>query len=929
MGQYKPTNYLQKYGNITGYGSKYWKPGLDIDLKIGDDVSSAKGGEVIFSGVNGGFGNQVKVRDSRGNELWYSHLDNNTSKVGDKVEVGQSLGTGGNSGKTYSPAGGDGSHLDLTIKRGDQFLTAEQVEKYVSYEPLSSLVDRKDLSSNIDKLRSAGKTDTEILDYFGRKDKDTAKKIKADRARYSSGGKVTNDRELLNFLGMRASGAEPTVESVASRQEILRKSEEEQKNLPSQDYYDYLNPVMKKVVDVGRWIDKALLYPSELVNKRLENVDKKAIEETSVEDKKDTLLSYYDNRKKRGVVSDYEPNNREDVVNLSNEQVEKLYARIYSEQREESKDATIELIESALLTGGKLPGEIAGNIGKFKKAGGELVDDITDKGKNVIDKGKSIIKKTDKPHLPKTEAAEAAAPKVTFTETIAGVRPDIKKRISGKTEKFDEYMDVVKARNFDDTADSPLAYASKKVAEARDILRKKLADTGSDIGKFREKLKTTKAGVDKIQDTIGVFDSYVLKKGVVPNKVGKITTAPGRETVFSVRELKELQDIRDSLVRLKGDPTLERIMDNRFNIDRKINFAKRVGDISGEVDPVSRAVRKELKEINEAIIGKTEAANMEKYGDLIGIMDDLDKLTSKGQNAEFLMKRVLSERDRLPKKVLKAVEDETGIDLLDEAQFSQIVTEIAGNPQTKGLFRQEIEKAGLDVISMVNPKIAAVSTLLQKGAEKVVDPVKTFRKATKTPLNKATKATNLKKSVSSAIVKADVGETAMSKVIAKNPEKVIPLLEAYGKFKLVNKKLLESTINTIKSGGELVGKELGLFKNFLKESSKNVAKLLKNLKSDERGIAKLPFVGDDAFEAQKLGAFKALQKIDKKLDNLFHNGKLIDKDDMKIKDDLIDEFDSGSVTERDVSDAIELAKRYGVDVGDIMKIEKPKLKPKK
>ncbi len=98
-------------------------------------------------------------------------------------------------------------------------------------------------------------------------------------------------------------------------------------------------------------------------------------------------------------------------------------------------------------------------------------------------------------------------------------------------------------------------------------------------------------------------------------------------------------------------------MDNRFNIDKKINFAKRANEISGEIDPISRAVRKELKKINETVIGVTESAKLAEFSELSRLLDDLSKLTSKGQNAEFLLKRVLSERDRLPKEVLEAVKN--------------------------------------------------------------------------------------------------------------------------------------------------------------------------------------------------------------------------------------------------------------------------------
>jgi len=219
MSRYQSTDYLSKYGQITGYGSKYWTPGLDVDLKIGDEVTAPKDGEITFVGDRGGFGNQVRIIDERGIESWLSHLDSTDVVLGDRVTAGQRVGAGGNTGKTYSPAGGDGSHLDLTVVKNGEYLSAEDAEKYVSYNPIVSIVDAKDLNNKIDQARSLGKTDTEILDYFSSKDSDVKNMIEADRKLYGQGGEVNNDRDLLNFLSRRASGSDPMIESVAEPKE--------------------------------------------------------------------------------------------------------------------------------------------------------------------------------------------------------------------------------------------------------------------------------------------------------------------------------------------------------------------------------------------------------------------------------------------------------------------------------------------------------------------------------------------------------------------------------------------------------------------------------------------------------------------------------------------------------------------------------------
>jgi len=115
-------------GEITGFGSKYWEHGLDIDLKIGDPVPSPVSGRVVFAGTNGGFGNQVQVLTPQGNKVWLSHLDSIGVKVGDTISSGQTIGKGGNTGNVYSTSGGDGSHLDLTVQKPDgSYYTAREV----------------------------------------------------------------------------------------------------------------------------------------------------------------------------------------------------------------------------------------------------------------------------------------------------------------------------------------------------------------------------------------------------------------------------------------------------------------------------------------------------------------------------------------------------------------------------------------------------------------------------------------------------------------------------------------------------------------------------------------------------------------------------------------------------------------------------------
>lgn len=119
-------NILSSLGPITAFGSPLWKPGLDIDLKIGDPVPSPVSGTVVASGPRGGFGNQVAVQGDDGRIWLFSHLARGIAP-GQRVAAGQVIGLGGNTGNTIPGRGSDGSHLDVTVVENGRLATAQRV----------------------------------------------------------------------------------------------------------------------------------------------------------------------------------------------------------------------------------------------------------------------------------------------------------------------------------------------------------------------------------------------------------------------------------------------------------------------------------------------------------------------------------------------------------------------------------------------------------------------------------------------------------------------------------------------------------------------------------------------------------------------------------------------------------------------------------
>lgn len=118
-----PKNYknVTALGNLTTpFGGKTrgenFHPGIDIANVPGTPVPALEDGVVTSVGkTSNGFGNVVVLRDNTGKVHQYGHLMAATVKAGEKVRKGQQIGKMGKTGNSYSPSGGDPTHLDVRV----------------------------------------------------------------------------------------------------------------------------------------------------------------------------------------------------------------------------------------------------------------------------------------------------------------------------------------------------------------------------------------------------------------------------------------------------------------------------------------------------------------------------------------------------------------------------------------------------------------------------------------------------------------------------------------------------------------------------------------------------------------------------------------------------------------------------------------------
>lgn len=328
--------------------------------------------------------------------------------------------------------------------------------------------------------------------------------------------------------------------------------------------------------------------------------------------------------------------------------------------------------------------------------------------------------------------AESTAPNITNKEKLAGLRPDIKARIQGKTELMKEYIDVTNTRNLTDTAPTVSEHAGNYVRKATDEMQTILNETGSTIGESRKKLATYKAPIDDVVSIENSFKNQLaklnleIKNGVVKQKSNALSV------VGSEGDIGALQRIYENLLKVKESPTLTNLIDFRASLTNKVNFEKTAREVSSSVDTFARQVQKDVAKTAETVVGKSNVVDIRRYSDFMDAFNDIKSFTDRAAGGEYLIRLVLSGRGGEARKIIATIKEYTGIDLMDHATILQVATEMIANPAQKNLFRQEITKAGLDAVRLLKGDPSGVAgTIFEYTMDKILNPEKILMQATK------------------------------------------------------------------------------------------------------------------------------------------------------------------------------------------------------
>lgn len=118
-------------GEVTsGFGprKKRFHYGADIDLETGDEVVAAFDGKVRIARKSTSYGNVVVIRHNNGLETYYAHLSQLKVEVGDEVFAGQSIGLGGNTGRSR------GSHLHFEVRYLGQPINPSEIISFTEHK---------------------------------------------------------------------------------------------------------------------------------------------------------------------------------------------------------------------------------------------------------------------------------------------------------------------------------------------------------------------------------------------------------------------------------------------------------------------------------------------------------------------------------------------------------------------------------------------------------------------------------------------------------------------------------------------------------------------------------------------------------------------------------------------------------------------------
>lgn len=349
-------------------------------------------------------------------------------------------------------------------------------------------------------------------------------------------------------------------------------------------------------------------------------------------------------------------------------------------------------------------------FGKGAAFGAEMMIPVTaaakvlTKGDDAVNIVRSSMKKADidTPRFPREKASSFIN---KYRAQLSDIDPQYETVLKQQEnpDKMLRYFDVAEKSAVDPAAPMATTIASKRGVDAYEAVTKGMAEAGQMKGSLLDSIADVKIGGNIPGRSIDNVKSIIeTRYGMTVDAQGNFSQVPGRIAKLDAPSQKLLKEYIQELRKLGQSPTARQLDDwvdkmqanlykqsspNLFSVadDPVISFLKgQTGEINGQLKNNVDAVLKSQ--------GKDPAygALNDQYARLIRTQQDLNKaLGTEGDKGAGLMKSLFSpQTGEKTRRLFQTIQDETGINLFEEATLAKFAMESVGDPRSKSLLKQ-------------------------------------------------------------------------------------------------------------------------------------------------------------------------------------------------------------------------------------------------
>lgn len=319
--------------------------------------------------------------------------------------------------------------------------------------------------------------------------------------------------------------------------------------------------------------------------------------------------------------------------------------------------------------------------------------------------------------------------------SVPWVSDDIVREATKDPNLLNEYWTTVMQRNLDTQAPSALEKAASKWDEAYDMLQSMLKDTGSDIGKFKQNVATTKLQNNRVKEIERAFSEVLDNLNLTLNK-WKVVRKPwkvGAGTPTS--DINTMQTLYGQWLKtFKESPTMENYFDLLTAIRKRADYSTWLkGKSSDQIKKVWRELSARLRKIVRQDLSTQQKKIFDEYADLVEFLSVFDKKAGTDSKMWLLLRRATSAKAFENADMMKTIEKYTGIDLNKHSHLSRIATELLAETEgQRTLLQSTVKNAGIDAAELAmdaaNANFGNMFIRIAKRFLPKADPYKTLQK---------------------------------------------------------------------------------------------------------------------------------------------------------------------------------------------------------